>query len=71
MCANHFLSRVIAPLSLIQDTVNAIVDALTGGTGSVHIPLAFQKSILKDVINVTGLTLSGLDTFSEVLGRVV
>jgi hypothetical protein len=50
---------------LLQDTISAIVDAVTVN-GTVHIPLAFTTTFLEDTINVTGVTLSGLDTFTEV-----
>ena len=49
-----------------SNTLNTIVDLITGGTGSLTIPLDYQMSVpLVGDLNLTSLALSGLDTITS------
>jgi len=48
-----------------KDTLNTIIEKITGGTGSLHIPIKFKKTLLKSTVNITGVTIAGLDTITE------
>jgi hypothetical protein len=62
---NNLLSITDNPCN--KDTLNSIIDKITHNTGSLYIPLSFSIPIplQRSSLNITGVTISGLDTLKE------